>query len=203
MMVMQHFVLWRFGLAPAETQTTEAEPACLAHYAKGRARLAEIGVWHGVTTRRLRQAMSADGWLYAVDPYPRGRLGFSTQLIIGHREAGKVRNGSVVWVRMTGADAARELLPHAPFDFVFIDGDHTYQGLQADWAGWSPLMAEGGYVALHDSRSTPQRRIDDAGSVRFTRDVIKKDARFEVVDAVDSLTILRRVGLTASLPSAA
>ena len=202
MMVMQHFVLWRFGLAPAETQTTEAERACLARYAEGRARLAEIGVWHGVTTRRLRRAMAADGRLYAVDPYPRGRLGFSAQLIIGHREAGKVSNGRVVWVRMTGADAARELVSRAPFDFVFIDGDHTYEGLQADWTGWSPLMGEGAHIALHDSRSTPQRLIEDAGSVRFTREVIERDPRFAVVDAVDSLTILRRIA-SASLPSVA
>jgi hypothetical protein len=48
-------------------------------------------------------------------------------------------------------------------------------------------------VALHDSRPTPSRPIDDAGSVRFTRDVILADPRYEVADLVDSLTILRRL----------
>jgi hypothetical protein len=47
-------------------------------------------------------------------------------------------------------------------------------------------------VALHDSRSTPTRPIDDAGSVKVTSQVIRPDPRFAVVDEVDSLTVLRR-----------
>jgi hypothetical protein len=30
-------------------------------------------------------------------------------------------------------------------DFVFIDGDHSYDGLRADWLGWSMLVMPGGY----------------------------------------------------------
>ncbi len=29
----------------------------------------EIGVWHGVNTRNLRQVMALDGILYAIDPF--------------------------------------------------------------------------------------------------------------------------------------
>jgi hypothetical protein len=36
------------------------------------------------------------------------------------------------------------------------------------------------------------RQIDDAGSVRFTREVIARDPDFETIDTVDSLTVLRR-----------
>ncbi|PYR24905.1 MAG: hypothetical protein DMF98_13915, partial [Acidobacteria bacterium] len=73
------------------------------------------------------------------------------------------------------------------------DGDHTYEGLRDDWESWSGLVAPGGLVALHDSRSTPARNIDGAGSVRFTNDVILRDGRFVSADAVDTLTILRRL----------
>jgi hypothetical protein len=79
-------------------------------------------------------------------------------------------------------------------DFAFIDGDHSYEGLRGDWEAWSALVAEGGVVALHDSRSCDARRIDDAGSVRFTAEVIARDSRFEVLEEVDTLTVLRRVG---------
>ena len=47
-----------------------------------------------------------------------------------------------------------------------------------------------GVVALHDSRSTPGNA--DLDSVRFTTDVVRQDPRFEVIDEVDSLTVLRR-----------
>jgi predicted O-methyltransferase YrrM len=187
--VLTHYVAWAVGLASADTQTTPAERDCLARHARGRRRLVEIGVWHGVTTKRLRAAMHPDGVLTAVDPFPEGRLGFSVQQRIAQREVGAVPNGRVTWSRTTGADAARA---HALVDFVFIDGDHSEEGLLADWHAWSPLIEPGGIVSLHDSRSTPDRPIDDAGSVKVTNEVILRDARFDVIDTVDSLTVLRR-----------
>jgi predicted O-methyltransferase YrrM len=113
-------------------------------------------------------------------------------LAVARKEVARIANGSVKWLRQTGADAAINLDRSENFDFVFIDGEHTYEGLQADWRGWSPRLVQGGIVGLHDSRSTPQRPIDDAGSVRFTAEVILNDPRFEIVDTVDSLTVLRR-----------
>ena len=202
MRVLTHLLLWRFGLVPAETQTTEAERDCLASHAAGRRRVVEIGVWHAVTTRRLRAAMAGGGQLFAGGPYPAGKLGFSAQRYIAQREVRQSNNGTVRWIRSTGAEAGRAfgILKEAPVDFVFIDGDHTYQGLREDWEAWSGLVAPGGVIALHDSRSTPQRDIEQAGSVRFTRDVILQDARFAVVDAVDSLTVLRRISSLSPLP---
>jgi predicted O-methyltransferase YrrM len=189
MRVLTHYLAWKMGVAGATTQTTTAERDCLAQHAQGRRRVVEIGVWHGVTTKRLRAAMHPEGVLTAVDPFPVGRLGFSVQQEIAHREVGAVVNGRVAWLRATGPDAARS---HDRVDFIFIDGDHSEQGLLADWRAWSPLVEPGGIVALHDSRSTPERRIDDAGSVKVTNDVILRDGRFTVVDTVDSLTVLQR-----------
>ncbi len=191
---MTHFLLWSLGLAQAETQTTSAERECLARHAAEKKRLVEIGVWHGVTTCCLRQAMASDGTLFAVDPYPVGRLGFSAQRSIAHREVRRIHNGYVKWLRKTGAEAARDYLAagEEPVDFVFIDGDHSYEGLRRDWQGWSPLLGPGGVVALHDSRSSAERLIDDAGSVIFTREVILHDPRFELLETIDTLTVLRR-----------
>lgn len=40
---------------------------------------------------------------------------------------------------------------YGPFDFVFIDGDHTYEGVREDWLTWSCAVAPGGVVAFHDT----------------------------------------------------
>ncbi len=194
MRVMPHFLLWRFGLANAETQTSEAERDCLARFAAGKKRLVEIGVWHGVTTCRLRTVMSPDGVLLAVDPFPVGRLGFSAQWCIARNEVAKIQNGSVEWVRLTGVHAAQEhsIARANPVDFVFIDGDHSYNGLRDDWESWSELVSPGGIVALHDSCSSATRNIDDAGSAIYTREVILTDSRFDRVDTVDTLTVVQR-----------
>lgn len=40
--------------------------------------------------------------------------------------------------------------PHAPFDFLFIDGDHSYEGVRNDFLMYAPWVNEGGIIALHD-----------------------------------------------------
>lgn len=194
MSVLLRYTLWWLDLMGPEAQTTDDERACLVRYATGKRCLAEIGVWQGRTTRELRKVMAPDGVLFAVDPYPPGRLGFSAPQRIAIGEVGRIRNGSIVWVRKTGVDAALDhgVAEAGLFDFVFIDGEHSYDGLRADWEAWRSRLVPGGVVALHDSRSSESRQIADAGSARFTRDVILRDPDFEVVEAVDTLTILRR-----------
>src|SRR5438876_544284 len=175
--VIGHLVLWCLGLADSESQTNEEERRCLSYHAAGKRRLVEIGVWHGVTTRRLRRVMDASGILFAVDPFPPGRLGFSAQRLIALCEVTPEVNGIVRWVRRTGIEAGRTYATHdgRQVDFIFFDGDHSYEGLRDDWDAWTPLVARNGIVAIHDSRSSSRRQINDAGSVIFTREVISRD----------------------------
>ena len=35
-------------------------------------------------------------------------------------------------------------------DFLFIDGDHTYEGVKQDYEMYSPLVRSGGLVGFHD-----------------------------------------------------
>jgi hypothetical protein len=111
-----HLLLWYLGLARAETQTSARERQALARYAAGASRVIEIGVWHGVTTAILRAAMAPGGVLWAVDPFPRGRLGFSPQRPIALRQVRSAPDRTVVWIRETGSRAgelyrARETTP--------------------------------------------------------------------------------------------
>jgi hypothetical protein len=138
--------------------------------------------------------MASEGVLIAVDPYPRGRLGFSAQRFIAQRELNKIPNGVVRWIRSTGVEAPSDCaIETGAVDFLFIDAEHTYEGLRGDWEAWSPFVASGGIVALHDSCSSQTRQIDEAGSVIYTNEVIRRDPRFGLVEIVDTLTILRRI----------
>ncbi len=38
-----------------------------------------------------------------------------------------------------------------PLDFLFIDGDHSYEGCSADLRAWLPFVKSGGWIAFHDS----------------------------------------------------
>ena len=43
-------------------------------------------------------------------------------------------------------------------DFLFIDGDHTYEGVKQDYEMYSHLVNEGGYIAFHDINDTQRHR---------------------------------------------
>jgi predicted O-methyltransferase YrrM len=38
----------------------------------------------------------------------------------------------------------------APVDLLFIDADHTYEGVRSDYEMYAPLVKSGGIIALHD-----------------------------------------------------
>ena len=187
-----HLLLWLAGLRDPETQTTERERLALATYASGRSRIVEIGVWHGVTTAVLRRAMAPDGVLWAVDPFPTGRLGFSAQRPIARRTVARVPRGTVEWVRETGRTAGERhrALGLPLLDLVFLDADHTYDAVMDDWNVWSPLVAPGGVVCVHDSVRTEQLR--DSGGIQAVADIIAGKPPFERAEVVDTLTVLRR-----------
>ncbi len=58
--VLTHFLRWTIGIDAATTQTTDAERECMVRCARTKKRLAEIGVWEGVTARQIRESMNAD-----------------------------------------------------------------------------------------------------------------------------------------------
>jgi predicted O-methyltransferase YrrM len=47
-------------------------------------------------------------------------------------------------------DRVRRLFGDQPLDLLFIDGDHSYEGVRRDFELYSPLVGKGGMVALHD-----------------------------------------------------
>jgi predicted O-methyltransferase YrrM len=44
----------------------------------------------------------------------------------------------------------RKALGGEPLDFLFIDGDHTYDGVRRDFEDYGPLVRPGGLIAFHD-----------------------------------------------------
>lgn len=41
-------------------------------------------------------------------------------------------------------------------DFIFIDGDHSYEGVKKDWLLYSGLVRKGGIIAFHDIAESVQ-----------------------------------------------
>ena len=47
-------------------------------------------------------------------------------------------------------DAVKKKLPADGLDLLFIDGDHTYDGVRRDYEMYSPLVKPGGVIVFHD-----------------------------------------------------
>lgn len=194
MSALLHFIKWRLRLAPADVWTTEAERECLVRHAAGKLKVVEVGVWHGGTSRVLRRAMASGGTLFAIDPYEPGRLGISLPLIVARGELRRIRNGRVVWVRASGHAAARcePIRSAAPFDFVLLDPPQTERIVRAEWDAWAPLVAPDGIVAVHDSRVSEEAPSFRPDSLDYAQRVVRRDARFEIVEEAGSMTVMRR-----------
>jgi predicted O-methyltransferase YrrM len=55
-------------------------------------------------------------------------------------------------------------------DFLFIDGDHTYEGVKKDYEMYSPLVRKGGIIAFHDIRTVRE----DCGVMQFWRELCEE-----------------------------
>jgi len=60
-----------------------------------------------------------------------------------HSVANKIK-----MLKSKSVDAAKDF--NQEIDFMFIDGDHSYEGVKADIDAWFPKLKSGGIIILHD-----------------------------------------------------
>lgn len=79
-----------------------------------------------------------------------------------------------------------------PLSFLFIDGGHGEEPARHDFEGWTPKLAVGGLLAIHDVFPDPA----DGGRPPYERIYLPALAsgRFVEESATGSLRVLRRVG---------
>jgi predicted O-methyltransferase YrrM len=79
---------------------------------------------------------------------------------------------------------------HQPLAFCFIDGGHGAEPAWADFNGWSPAVAVGGWLAIHDVFPNPA----DGGRPPYELFCAALDSKQFVEDGeCGSLRVLRRV----------
>lgn len=78
-----------------------------------------------------------------------------------------------------------------PLSFLFIDGGHGVEPARLDYEGWTPLVAMGGTLAIHDVFPDPA----DGGRPPYEQIFLPavESGRFRLVSATGSLRVLRRV----------
>lgn len=186
-------LLHQCGILAPHTQTHDAELACIARHAKGHRLALEIGTYMGASACVIAASLALGGRLYCIDPWEPRRGRENPCLSICRRELRK--RGLLERVEFVRAESRRaeERLPGG-FDFAFIDGDHSLEGIRIDWEIVGRQLAPGGVVCLHDSlvpAAEPWRRPP---SVAYFAEVIARSQDFEMIDSCDTLAVLKRSG---------
>jgi predicted O-methyltransferase YrrM len=187
-----HYVRYRLGLDEARTQTTPAERALFRELAAGSRTIVEIGAFEGVSTRLIRDAMPCNAHLYAVDPFPPNRYGFSFQHAIFRREASRSGNGRVTLLRQFSHEAVASW--PEPIDLLYLDGDHSFEGVTRDFREWGMHVRSGGVILVHTSQPSPAKPVaTSCGPYRLVHEVLPHETGFLVARAVDSTTVVVRM----------
>jgi cephalosporin hydroxylase len=76
-------------------------------------------------------------------------------------------------------EEVKRILGGEKVDFLFIDGDHTYEGVKRDFEMYSPLVREGGIVAFHDIVPGHPEKV--GGVPKFWSQIRRRFRHLEIV----------------------
>jgi predicted O-methyltransferase YrrM len=146
------------GVIPPRSMHHPAEAALLGRLAETAQRAVEIGVYEGASAAVLARSLPPGAELHLVDPFglqstalrpgQRGSA-WASRLVVAR--AARRRNVRRVWHRAYSHDLGPTW--RLPIDLLFIDGDHTEEGVRRDWDLFAPHVRPGGHVAFHDARA--------------------------------------------------
>ena len=127
-------------------------------------KILEIGVWYGGT---LAHWLKIAGVVVAVDD----------QMLEAETWKGWADEhfGSVKLLHGKSQDPriVDEVAKGAPYDFCLIDGDHSYDGVNADWLNYGPMCK---VVAFHDILPRPDSEVSrlwqEIKPGRFTIEIV-------------------------------
>jgi predicted O-methyltransferase YrrM len=178
------------GAATPVTQTTQVEREMLCKFLPNRKCIVEVGVFEGFTTHLLAAASDWDAVVYGIDPFFGGRLGIAWgKLIAENYNRDYLNKGKVRFVCRKSPEIDNEIPDLV--DYVFIDADHSLEGITRDWSFWSDRLKSDGIIALHDTLIS-ENSPNELGSHRYFKSHIQYDTKFEVIGQKDSLSVLRK-----------
>ena len=106
----------------------------------------EIGSYHGASLLAVSQILPPGARIVAVDKAESRK---NQVLVNGVADLLTVRGFDVhlFWGDSSNHDIIAKVNRLAPFDAVFIDGDHSLRGVTSDWENYGPM---GKIIAFHD-----------------------------------------------------
>jgi len=134
----------------------------------------EIGTAKGGTLFLFARVSSPDAVMISVD-LPGGRFGGGyLRWRVPLYKSFTMRKQNVYLIREDShapstLNLVEKILGGRELDLLFVDGDHTYDGVKKDFEAYSKLVGKGGIVAFHDIVLGPPEHV--GGVPRFWREI--------------------------------
>jgi hypothetical protein len=144
----------------------------------------EIGRYTGGSTILLAAAVGPKGKLISIDINPQDDTTLTdilNRLEINDRVELIVGN-------------AKDLNPDDNYDFIFIDGDHTYEGAKSDHNKWGEVVKVGGYIVHHDMGNKRKYSTQLKSLSKLRLDILRGQQKcLKLVDESGSITVFQRI----------
>ena len=185
------------GLIPPRTLHHRGEATLLAELASTAERAVEIGVYEGGSAALVARSLPAHAELHLIDPFgaqpsalrpgQRGTAWASRRVV---SRAARPTGVTCVWHVAYSQDVGPRWT--LPIDLLFIDGDHTEEGVRRDWDLFSVHVRTGGHVAFHDARAGDG--MGWPGPTAVVDDLFRGDGTpaWELAAEVDRTVVVRR-----------
>ena len=137
--------------------------------------LVELGTWKGHSIMYLAKKLKEQNYefeLYGVDLFDNSQIHTNEgneYLQPQMKHIWELYNENLVRadvrdvvkdIKKNSWEAANEFKDES-VDFIFIDGDHSYEGVKNDYEKYKQFLASDGHIGFHDIISSDQNRINN------------------------------------------
>jgi len=137
-------------------------------------RILEIGSWKGYSAKLWDEVFSPIDQLITIEKslYEHDYNSNNLMYIRGDSHSLEI-------IEMVGKNCRSDKV-----DFLFIDGDHSFQGVKEDWIAYSPLVRKGGVVVFHDVAC----HVDETEEVDIFWKLLKKGNNYVEIKSTPNST---------------
>jgi predicted O-methyltransferase YrrM len=168
---------------------------CISNRLPRRSTVVEIGSWKGKSTFCLARGLRAGGIIHAVDPFDASGEPGSVDTYARERSSRPLReqfeeNIASVRARVEIHQGnSREFVDSFPtIDLLFLDGDHSIEGVRFDFDNFGPRIPSGGWIAFHDYYPEHSER----GPTWVVENLVRPSGQFREYPRAGSLWVAQR-----------
>jgi cephalosporin hydroxylase len=149
----------------------------------------EIGTNYGGTLLMLCTVSPPGAMIISLDlpsgqfggGYPRGKIPLFRRFARAGQQLHLIRADSH---SPESKERVLQILGGEVLDYLFLDGDHSYGGVQSDFQVYSPLVRSGGIVAFHDIATS--RKESKCEVAKFWSEIKNHYRHLEIIEGLNS-----------------